>query len=162
MIIEAENPWDSCGIALRVNIIPGTLLTQALAEGPSRVGVCEACHSGSGEDLLDPEGAQELGPNGTDEFSAMVGEEPARCAKIGNNMVHKGFADCIGGMVAGGDEDGIFREAIHEDNQELVAVVQQCQLTVYPRGLGTEWCRSSSGDGRSLGLIGLGTTLSGL
>ena len=34
-IIEAENPWGSCGIALRVNIIPGTLSTQALAEGPS-------------------------------------------------------------------------------------------------------------------------------
>ena len=34
-IIEAENPWGSCGIALRVNIIPGTLSTKALAEGPS-------------------------------------------------------------------------------------------------------------------------------
>ena len=34
-IIEAENPWGSWGIALRVNMIPGTLSTQALAEGPS-------------------------------------------------------------------------------------------------------------------------------
>ena len=34
-IIEAENLWGSCGIALRVSIIPGTLSTQALAEGPS-------------------------------------------------------------------------------------------------------------------------------
>ena len=34
-IIEAENPSCSCGIALRVNIIPGTLSTQALVEGPS-------------------------------------------------------------------------------------------------------------------------------
>ena len=71
---------------------------------------------GRGEDLLDPEGAQELGPDGTDELSAAVGEEPAGCAKIGNNMVHKSFADCIGGMVAGGDEDGILREAVHEDS----------------------------------------------
>ena len=34
-IIEAENPWGSWGMALRVSIIPGTLSTQALAEGPS-------------------------------------------------------------------------------------------------------------------------------
>ena len=33
-IIEAENPWGSWGIALRVSMIPGTLSTQALAEGP--------------------------------------------------------------------------------------------------------------------------------
>ena len=34
-IIDAEKSWGSCGIALRANIIPGTLSTQALAEGPS-------------------------------------------------------------------------------------------------------------------------------
>ena len=34
-IIEPENPWGSWGIALRVIMIPGTLSTQALAEGPS-------------------------------------------------------------------------------------------------------------------------------
>ena len=34
-IIEAENPWGSWGIALRVSIIPRTLSTHALAEGPS-------------------------------------------------------------------------------------------------------------------------------
>ena len=28
-IIEAENPWGSWGIALRVSMIPGTLSTQA-------------------------------------------------------------------------------------------------------------------------------------
>ena len=67
---------------------------------------------------------QELGPDGADELSATVGEESAGCAEIGNNMAHKSFADCISGMVAGGDEDGILREAIHEDNQELVAVVR--------------------------------------
>ena len=73
--------------------------------------------------MLDPEGAQELGPDGANELSATVGEEPAGCAERGNNKTHKGFADCIRGMVAGWDEDGILREAIHEDNQELVAVV---------------------------------------
>ena len=40
-------------------------------------------------------------------------------------MAHKGFADCISGMVAGGNEDGILRESIHKDNQELVAVVRE-------------------------------------
>ena len=34
-IIEAENPWSSWGMVLRVSMIPGTLSTQALAEGPS-------------------------------------------------------------------------------------------------------------------------------
>ena len=34
-IIEAENPWGSWGIALRASMIPGTLSTQVLAEGPS-------------------------------------------------------------------------------------------------------------------------------
>ena len=34
-IIEAQNLWGSWGIALRVSMIPGTLSTQALAEGPS-------------------------------------------------------------------------------------------------------------------------------
>ena len=57
--------------------------------------------------MLDPKGAQELGPDGADEFSAAIGEEPAGCAKIRNNMAHKSFADCISGMVAGGDKDGI-------------------------------------------------------
>ena len=41
---------------------------------------------GRGEDLLDPEGAQELGPDGTDELSAAVREALAGCAKVGNNL----------------------------------------------------------------------------
>ena len=56
--------------------------------------------------MLDPEGAQELGPDGADELLATVGEESAECAETGNNMAHKSFVDCISGMVAGGDEDG--------------------------------------------------------
>ena len=74
--------------------------------------------------MLDPKGAQELGPNSVDELSAAIGEEPAGCAKIRNNIVHKSFADCIRSMVAGEDEDGILRKAIHEDNRELVAVIR--------------------------------------
>ena len=51
---------------------------------------------------------QGLGPYGTDEFSAAVGEEPARSDKIWDNMAHESFADRIGGVVAKGNEDGIF------------------------------------------------------
>ena len=72
--------------------------------------------------MLDPKGAQELGPDSADEFPAAIGEEPAGCAKIRNNMAHKS-SDCIRGMVVGGDDYGILRKAIHEDNQDLVAVI---------------------------------------
>ena len=72
---------------------------------------------------MDSKRAQDLGPDGANELPATVREEPVGCAKVGNDMTHKGFTDCIGGMVAGRDDDGIFGEAIHEDNQELIAVV---------------------------------------
>ena len=75
------------------------------------------------EDLLDPERAQELGPNGADELSAAVGEESSGGAKVRDDMVHEGFADCVRGVVAGRDEDGVFGKTIHKHNQELVAVV---------------------------------------
>ena len=76
------------------------------------------------ENLLDPHRAQQLGPDVTDEFPAAVGEEPARCAKVGDHMAHEGFADCVGGVVAGRDEDGVFRIAIHKHDQEFLAVVR--------------------------------------
>ena len=72
---------------------------------------------------MNSERAQELGPYGTDELAAAVGEEPARSAKIRDNMTHESFADRIGGVVAGGNEDGVLRITFHEDNQELVAVI---------------------------------------
>ena len=75
------------------------------------------------EDLLYSKRAQELGPYGTDELVAAIGEEPARSLKIRNNMQHERLADCVGGVVAGWDEDGILRVAVHEDDQELVAVI---------------------------------------
>ena len=53
------------------------------------------------------------------------GEEPVRSSKIRDNMPHESFADRIGGVVAGGDEDGVLRTAVHEDNQELVAVIRR-------------------------------------
>ena len=38
-------------------------------------------------------------------------------------MPHEGLTDCARGVVAGGDKDGVFGEAIHEDDQELVASI---------------------------------------
>ena len=40
-------------------------------------------------------------------------------------MAHEGFSDRIGGVVAGRDEDGVFRIAIHKYNQEFLAVVRR-------------------------------------
>ena len=60
-------------MALRVNIIPGTLSTQALVEGPSsKRAVAPLGVVGRGEDLLNPERAQEAGPHGANELPALV------------------------------------------------------------------------------------------
>ena len=75
------------------------------------------------ENQLDPQRAQQLGPDVADEFPATVREEPARGTKVGDHMAHEGFADCVGGVVVGRDEDGVFRVAIHKHNQEFLAVV---------------------------------------
>ena len=40
-------------------------------------------------------------------------------------MPHKGLADCAGGGVIGGDKDGVFRKAVDEDDQELVASIRR-------------------------------------
>ena len=76
---------------------------------------------GGGEDLLNPERAQERGPNGANELSAAIREESSRGAKVRDDMPHEGLTDCACGVITGTDEDGVFGEAIYEDNQELVA-----------------------------------------
>ena len=38
-------------------------------------------------------------------------------------MLHEGLTDCASGVVTGGDEDGVFGEAVHKDDQELVASI---------------------------------------
>ena len=60
------------------------------------------------EDLLDPERAQELGPNGADELSALIGEKSSEGAKVGDHMPHEGLTDCACGVVTRGNEDGVF------------------------------------------------------
>ena len=73
--------------------------------------------------MLDSERAQELGPNGADELSAPIREKSSGIAKVGDDMLHEGLTDCARGVVTGGDEDGVFGEAVHEDDQELVASI---------------------------------------
>ena len=57
--------------------------------------------------MLDPKGERQLGQDSADELLAAVGEEPVRSAEIRDHMAHEGFADSVGGVVAGGDEDSI-------------------------------------------------------
>ena len=80
---------------------------------------------GGSEHLLDPEGVQQLGPDSADELPATVGEKPARSAEVRDHVAHEGFADRVGGVVAGGDEDSIFGIAIHKNDQEFMAVVRR-------------------------------------
>ena len=76
------------------------------------------------ENLLDPQRAQQLGPDVADEFPAAVGEEPARGTEVGDHMAHEGFADRVGGVVAGWDEGGILGIAIHKHDQEFLEVIR--------------------------------------
>ena len=110
---------------------------------------------------------QELGPHGTDELTATVREEPARRSKIRDNMPHESFADHIGGVVAGGDEDGVLRITVHEDNQELVAVIRRERSHYVNRQCIPGALRLDSASRLlAMAVVGaqltLGTTLSGL
>ena len=78
-----------------------------------------------GEDLLYSKRVQERGPYGADELAAAIGEEPSWSPEVWDNMPYEGLADCVGGVVAGGDEDGILRVAVYEDDEELVAVIRR-------------------------------------
>ena len=75
------------------------------------------------EDLLDPQGVQQLSPNIADEFSAVVGEEPARSAKVGDHMAQEGFAHRVRSVIAEWNEDCVFRIAIHEHDEKFLAVI---------------------------------------
>ena len=48
-----------------------------------------------------------------------------RNAEVRDHVVHEGFADRVGGVVAGGDEDSIFGITIHKNDQEFMAVVRR-------------------------------------
>ena len=74
---------------------------------------------------MDPEGAQQLGPDNTDKLPAAVGEESTRSAEVWDHIAHEGFADRAGSVVAGRDEDSIFRIAIHKNDQEFMVVVRR-------------------------------------
>ena len=72
------------------------------------------------EDLLNPERAEKLSPNGADELPAKIGEKSSGSAKVEDDMSHEGLTDCARSVITGGDEDGVFAEAVHKNNQELV------------------------------------------
>ena len=120
-----------------------------------------------GEDLLYSKRAQELGPYGTDELAASIGEEPAWSPEVWNNMLHEGLADGVGGVVAGWDEDGILRVAVYEDDQELVAVIWKERSHNVNRQR-TPWALRLDSARRFLAMavigaqLTLGTALSGL
>ena len=38
-------------------------------------------------------------------------------------MLQEGLTDCACGVITGGDENGVLRKAIHEDNQKFVASI---------------------------------------
>ena len=80
---------------------------------------------GESENLLDSQGAQQLGPDSADEFPAAVGEESTRSAEVGDHVAHEGFADRVGGVVARRDKDGILGVTIHKHDQEFMAVVRR-------------------------------------
>ena len=77
------------------------------------------------EDLLDPQGVQQLSPNIADELSAAVGEEPVRSAEVWDHVAQEGFAHRVRCVIAGRNEDGVFRIAIHEHDEEFLVVIRR-------------------------------------
>ena len=78
---------------------------------------------GGSENPLYPQGAQQLRPDVTYELTSTVGKEPARGAEVWDHVAQEGFAHHVRGMIAGGNEDGEFRVAIHEHDEEFLAVI---------------------------------------
>ena len=121
---------------------------------------------GGSENLLDPQGAQQLDQDSTDEFSATVGEESTRSAKVWDHVAHEGFADRVGGVVARRDEDGILGVAIHKHDQEFMAVVwRQRSHNVNGQRIPGTLRLDSAGRFLAMSVVGaqltLGTALSG-
>ena len=122
---------------------------------------------GLGEDLLNPERAQERGPNGANELPATIREESPGGAKVGDDMAHECFADCVRDVVTGRDEDGILGEAIHKDNQELVAAIGRKRAhnidgQRIPWSLGLDGARHFLAVAIISAQLALGATLGGL
>ena len=72
-----------------------------------------------------PSERNSLVQNFADKFPAAVGEESTRGVEVGDHMAYEGFADRIGGVVAGRDEDGVFGVAIYKYDQAFMAVVRR-------------------------------------
>ena len=110
---------------------------------------------------------QELGPNGADELSAVVGEKSSGGAKVRDDIAQKGFAGCVRGEVTGRDEDCVFGKTIHKYNQELVVVVGRKRAHSVngqriPLALGLDGARRLLAVAIIGAQLALGATLSGL
>ena len=94
---------------------------------------------GGSETPLYPQRAQQLRPDVTYELMSTVGKEPERGAEVWDHVAQEGFTHRVRGMIAGGNEDGEFRVAIHEHDEEFLAVIgwQRSHNVDGQRGPGT-------------------------
>ena len=117
-------------MALRVNMIPGTLSTMLWRRIPPKQrpvallidGVAFGMVEGS-EYPLDPEGVQQLGPYFAHKFTSTVREEPALRAEVLNHMPKEGLTLRVCGVIARRDKDGVPRIAANKHDEELLAVI---------------------------------------
>ena len=90
----------------------------------------------------------------------------ARSAELWDHVAHEGFADRVGGVIAGGDEDSIFGIAIQKNDQEFMAVVRwQRSHNVNGQRIPGALRLDSAGSLLAMAVVGaeltLGTALSG-
>ena len=78
---------------------------------------------GGSENPLYPQRAHQLRSDVTYELPSTVVKEPARGAEVWDHVAQEGFAHRVRGMIAGGNEDGEFRVAILEHDEEFLAVI---------------------------------------
>ena len=75
------------------------------------------------EHLLDPEGAQQLGPYFAHKLESTDREEPVQRAEVGNHMPKESLTHRVCSVIARRDEDGVPRIAVYKHDEELLAVV---------------------------------------
>ena len=73
-------------------------------------------------------------------------------------MPHEGLCDCAGGVVTGGNEDGVFGETVNKDDQELVVSIWR-QRPHNVNGEGIPWSLRRDGARRLLAMTIIGAQL---
>ena len=79
---------------------------------------------GRSENPLYPQRAEQFCPDVADELTPTVGKEPVRSAEVRDHVAQEGFAHRVRGVIAGRNEDGEFGIAIHEHDEEFLAVIR--------------------------------------